>query len=58
MLEGRITYENIRVSRAGGDILHYMSDPKHAKHLTEEECIELIASIARLRTKLDRLASP
>jgi hypothetical protein len=33
----------------------FLSDPKHSKHLTEEEVRELTAELERLREKLDGL---
>jgi len=37
-------------------LLRFTSDPKHAKHITEEQRAELNAGIARLRAQLDALA--
>ena len=36
-------------------LLRFMSDPKHARHIPEQETMELKAGIERLRAKLDSL---
>jgi hypothetical protein len=37
-------------------LIRFLSDPKHAKHITEEERVELSSGIERLRAQLDKLA--
>jgi hypothetical protein len=36
-------------------VLRFLSDPKHARHLSPEVCQELRAELERLRTTLDQL---
>jgi hypothetical protein len=36
-------------------MVQFMSDPKHAKHITEEQGTELRAGMGQLRETLDRL---
>jgi hypothetical protein len=36
----------------------FLSDPKHAKHITDEERRELTARLERLRAKLDGIGNP
>jgi hypothetical protein len=38
-------------------MVRFLSDPKHSKHITEEESRELGAGMERLRATLDRLAA-
>src|ERR1051325_7575758 len=40
-----------------GTIQRFLSDPKHAKRLTDEEQRELTARLARLRARLDQLSN-
>lgn len=37
-------------------LLRFISDPKHAKHITEEQRAELNAGLAGLRAQLDGFA--
>jgi hypothetical protein len=37
-------------------VTRFLSDPKHLKHLTEEEVRDLTAELERLRERLDGLA--
>jgi hypothetical protein len=37
-------------------VLRFLSDPTHAKHITEEERVELSAGTERLRAQLDKLS--
>ena len=37
-------------------LIRFLSDPKHAKHITEQESMELKGGVERLRATLDRLA--
>jgi hypothetical protein len=43
--------------KAYSTLLRFMSDPKHARHISEEERLELTTGMERLRATLDRLAS-
>ena len=36
-------------------VSHFLSDPKHSKHLTGEERRDITAELERLRERLDRL---
>ena len=38
-------------------LLRFMSDPKHSKHIIEQDRIELATGMERLRAKLDSLAA-
>jgi hypothetical protein len=38
-------------------LLRFMSDPKHSKHIPEQDRIELTAGMDRLRARLDSLAA-
>ena len=42
--------------RGYATMLRFMNDPKHAKHISEQERAELSAGMERLRTRLDKLA--
>jgi len=37
-------------------LVRFLSDPKHAKHIPEQETMELKAGVERLRARLDSLA--
>jgi hypothetical protein len=37
-------------------MLRFMTDPKHAQHISEREYAELTAGMERLRAQLDKLA--
>ena len=41
--------------RAYETVIHFLSDPKHSKHLTGEEDQNITAELERLRERLDRL---
>ena len=41
--------------RAYETVSHFLSDPKHSKHLTGEERQGITAELERLRERLDRL---
>jgi hypothetical protein len=42
--------------KAYATVSRFMTDSKHAKHITEEEHAELSAGMNRLRARLDKLA--
>jgi len=41
--------------RAYETVIHFLSDPKHSKHLTGEESQHITAELERLRDRLDGL---
>jgi hypothetical protein len=41
--------------KAYGTVIQFLSDPKHAKHLTKETIQECTAELERLRDRLDGL---
>ena len=44
-----------QAEKAYSTLDHFLSDPKHAKHITDEEHLELKAALERVREQLDRL---
>jgi len=50
--------QSLRDAETGyATLVRFLSDPKHSKHMTEQERLELAAGIERLRAKLDSLAA-
>jgi hypothetical protein len=53
-------YESAANSMANAEkayetVMHFLSDPKHAKHLTDEQTQDITAELERLRDRLDGL---
>lgn len=41
-------------NKAYATVIHFLSDPKHAKHITENERIELNSGLDRVQAHLDK----